>query len=162
MLFNHAPKHVENRRTALAPSADQQNSGMRARLEAPDVTEVEIERDEEAVSSQRHELFFSRQDSGIGYGRANVLHGEGRVVLDDLFRRKPLGQIVEDDGDHDPGAADARLPVAYLRIYLDSLSPIRHLDSPPDPLARRIRVSRVTPPPLPEAGREAGRGGLGR
>ena len=53
--------------------------------------------------------------------RPHIFLAQRRVMLDDLGRREPGGERVKDHGHQDPGALDARLPVADGRIDRDPL-----------------------------------------
>ena len=56
--------------------------------------------------------------------RSNVLDFESRIVLDNLRRRKPLRQRIQNDGDTDSSATDKGFAVADLRVHGDSCQQI--------------------------------------
>jgi len=63
--------------------------------------------------------------------RPDILSGQGRVRCQDFGLRGARRQIVNDEGDPDPGPLDAGFPVTDVRINRDPISPRFHTAHPP-------------------------------
>ena len=106
---------------------DQDAGGVRRPVRA-DVCEIEVERDEDAVSAScrfaQREESFSSEVGGIGDRGSDVFGLQGGVLSEDVSVGHPSGQIVQDDGDWDPRTADAGHPMTHGRVGGDAFVPV--------------------------------------
>jgi hypothetical protein len=81
-------------------------------------------RHEAAGSGRDRQDTFAGQICRIGNGRANVLRLEGRVIGEDALPWLARGEVIEHDGNRDPGTDEARSPMHDFRVCPDMLTPV--------------------------------------
>ena len=77
--------------------------------------------------------------------RPDRIDGDGRIARRNLRGRQSRGQVVEDDGDHDPGARDTGLPMTDIRELAGQVAACVDYDTAASARAPRTTYTRCLP-----------------